>query len=178
MGALCSKSGTLEGGHRVVGTTRTLGGEGGGGKDSIPVNPRQAALDAAERRRQTVRSSLAGRRWAGLKLTGLGGQELRRGTNEANPNAGQLSSQLAAKNASKGAEVQQAERLVVSTRLMARLRLAEDGTLVGLSTPRLIAQIRFDLALALWGLDAPLVSVPVSFLSRTLFSARCLYSVV
>ena len=55
MGTLCSKPGTLEGGHKVIGTTQALGGDGAGRKDSIPVNPRQAALDAAERRRQTVR---------------------------------------------------------------------------------------------------------------------------
>ena len=62
MGGLCSKSGTLQGGHQVIGTTRALGGGdgGGGGKDSIPVNPRQAALDAAERRKQAVRFSFVG----------------------------------------------------------------------------------------------------------------------
>jgi len=54
MGVICSKPGTVQGGHTVVGTTRTLGGDGRGGKDSIPVNPRQAALEAAERRKQTV----------------------------------------------------------------------------------------------------------------------------
>jgi len=91
MGALCSKSGMLEGGHRVVGTTQTLGGDGTGGKDRIAVNPRLAALEAAERRKQA---------------------EQRRGTNEANPNAGQLSGQLAVKNASKGPEPQQPDRLV------------------------------------------------------------------
>ena len=46
----------------MIGTTRALGGGdgGGGGKDSIPVNPRQAALDAAERRKQAVRFSFVG----------------------------------------------------------------------------------------------------------------------
>ena len=55
MGALCSKPGTVEGGHKVIGATRTLGGEGAGGKDSVPLNPRLAALEAAERRKQAVR---------------------------------------------------------------------------------------------------------------------------
>ena len=70
MGALCSKSGMLEGGHKVIATTRALGGEGAGERDSIPANPRQAALDAAERRRKEVGSSLVWRRRspAGLKL--------------------------------------------------------------------------------------------------------------
>lgn len=56
MGALCSKPGTVGGGHTVIGTTRTLGGDGAGGKGAIAVDPRQAALEAAERRKQTVRS--------------------------------------------------------------------------------------------------------------------------
>jgi len=81
----------LQGGHRIIGTTQALGGDGAGRTDSIPLNARQAALDAAERRKQT---------------------EHRRGTNEANPNAGQLAGQLAAKNASRGSEPQQPERLV------------------------------------------------------------------
>jgi len=91
MGALCSKPGTVGGGHTVVGTTRSLGGDGVGGRESIPVNPRQAALDAAERRKQT---------------------EQRRGTNDYNPKAGKLSGQLAARNNSKGPEPQQPDRLV------------------------------------------------------------------
>lgn len=75
-------------------------------------------LRREENKRSVSRSSgdCGGQR-AGLNFT-LTGQERRRGTNEANPNAGQLSSQLAAKNASKGPEPQQPERLVVSTRLM------------------------------------------------------------
>ena len=50
MGGICSKPGTLEGGHQVIGTTRTLGGAGAGGEGDI----RQAALDAAERRQREV----------------------------------------------------------------------------------------------------------------------------
>jgi hypothetical protein len=52
-------------------------------------------------------------------------QEQRRGANVANPNAGQLSVQLMAKNASKGADAQQPDRLVVSARLVLRCRLAD-----------------------------------------------------
>jgi len=55
MGSLCSKPGTLEGGHQVIGTTRTLGSEGAGGKGDKPVNARLAALEAAEKRKQAVR---------------------------------------------------------------------------------------------------------------------------
>jgi len=51
------------------------------------------------------------------------GQERRRGTNEANPNAGQLSGQLAAKNTSRSPEPQQPDRLVVSTRFLLSCRL-------------------------------------------------------
>ena len=54
MGAICSKPGTLEGGHKVVGATRALGGTGAGVEGSVAVNPRQAALEAAEKRRQAV----------------------------------------------------------------------------------------------------------------------------
>lgn len=64
MGALCSKPGTLQGGHKIIGTTQRLGGDGAGGNDSIPVNARQAALDAAERRKKTVRVSLVV--WCGV----------------------------------------------------------------------------------------------------------------
>lgn len=73
MGAACSKSGTLEGGHRVVAVSRTLGDGGGGGEGSAPVNPRQAALVAAERRQQEV-SQISFVKWrrrrssAGLSL--------------------------------------------------------------------------------------------------------------
>ncbi|KAF9652031.1 hypothetical protein BDM02DRAFT_3089999 [Thelephora ganbajun] len=102
MGVLCSKPRTLEGGHKVIGTTHTLNGDGASGEDRIPVNPRQAALEAAEMRKQ---------------------REQRRGTNTVNPNAGKLSSQLAAKNKSKGPEPRQPDKPVVSTRLLLRCRL-------------------------------------------------------
>ena len=46
----------------MIGTTRALGGDGAGGKDGKPVNARQAALDAAERRKQAVRVSFVGGR--------------------------------------------------------------------------------------------------------------------
>jgi len=62
MGALCSRPGTVEGGHQVIGITRALGGENVGGKDSVPLNPRLAALEAAERRKQTVGCLLVGLR--------------------------------------------------------------------------------------------------------------------
>jgi hypothetical protein len=54
MGAFCSKRGTLKGGHRVIGTTQTLGGTDAGREGNIPVDPRQAALKAAEKRKQDV----------------------------------------------------------------------------------------------------------------------------
>lgn len=91
MGALCSKPGTHRGGHRVIGTTQTLGGTTAGGESSIPPDPRRAALVAAERRQK---------------------DEQRRGTKEDNPNAGKLAGQLASKNASKGPEPKQPDRLV------------------------------------------------------------------
>jgi len=93
MGGLCSKPTTVEGGHTVVRPMRTLGGDGGGGKDNTPprANNREAALAAAEKRKQ---------------------DEQRRGTSALNPNAGKLSSQLAAKNRNKSAEPKQPERLV------------------------------------------------------------------
>jgi hypothetical protein len=59
MGALCSKPGTHRGGHRVIGTTQTLGGTTAGGESSIPPDPRRAALVAAERRQKDVRFSVA-----------------------------------------------------------------------------------------------------------------------
>jgi len=55
MGAFCSKPGTLQGGHQVIGTTRALGSDGVGGKADKPVNARLAALEAAEKRKQAVR---------------------------------------------------------------------------------------------------------------------------
>jgi len=60
MGALCSKLGMMEGGHKVVGTTQTLGEGGAGGRDNVALDPRKAVLEAAERRKQTVRLSLVG----------------------------------------------------------------------------------------------------------------------
>jgi len=91
MGAFCSKTGTLRGGHQVIGTTQVLGGTGAGGGGDTPVDPRSALLKAAERRREG---------------------ELLRGTNPKNPNAGKLSGQLAAKNANKGPEPKQPDRVV------------------------------------------------------------------
>jgi len=91
MGAICSKAGTLKGGHKVIGTTQTLGGTGAGGEGNTPTNPRLAALKAAESRKQV---------------------EQKRGTSDDNPNAGKLSSLLASRNASKGTEPQQPDRLV------------------------------------------------------------------
>jgi len=92
MGGLCSKPGTVHGGHTVVGTV-TLGGDSAGRRDSAPpkANTREAALAAAEKRKQ---------------------DEQRRGTSGLNPNAGKLSSQLAAKNRNKSPEPKQPDRLV------------------------------------------------------------------
>lgn len=54
MGSLCSKSGTVIGGHQVLGS-----GPSGPGADpaalSRPVDPRRAAAEAAERRQREVR---------------------------------------------------------------------------------------------------------------------------
>lgn len=125
MGAICSKPGTHRGGHRVIGTTRTLGSVDAGGGGSIPPNPRQAALKAAERRQQEVRllpATYVSNHSHDMLFLSVE-QEQRRGTNEDNPNAGKLSGQLATKNASRGPEPKQPDRLVVSTRSLDVFRL-------------------------------------------------------
>ena len=48
MGAFCSKAGTHEGGHQVIGTTQKLGGEG------VKGDPAKAGLEAAEKRKKEV----------------------------------------------------------------------------------------------------------------------------
>lgn len=72
MGAICSKAGTLKGGHKVIGTTQTLGGTGAGGEGNTPTNPRLAALKAAESRKQVVSPLLAMRRRRPLTRRNLG----------------------------------------------------------------------------------------------------------
>lgn len=62
MGAICSKSGALEGGHKVIGTTQTLGDTGAGGEGHSQANPRLAALKAAEERKRAVSFLLVTRR--------------------------------------------------------------------------------------------------------------------
>ena len=102
-------------GHSVIGTGHTLGGGSAGRRDSTPLraNNREAVLAAAEKRKQDVGFSPLG-----LGQTADVWQEQRRGTSGLNPNAGKLSSQLAAKNRNKSPEPKQPERLVVSTRLL------------------------------------------------------------
>ncbi|EPT04314.1 hypothetical protein FOMPIDRAFT_1113613 [Fomitopsis schrenkii] len=91
MGSLCSKSAHALGG-------RTLADEpvqGASGNSAPPPgpNPRTAAAEAAERRRQAEQS---------------------RGTQSSNPNRGQLAAQLEAnKKAPRVPEATQEERLVV-----------------------------------------------------------------
>jgi len=84
MGSLCSKASTHSGGHTVLGPT------------SQPVqdrpDPRNAAAEAAERRRQTEQS---------------------RGTHSSNPSRGKLAAQLeASKTAPRLPEPRQEEGLV------------------------------------------------------------------
>ncbi|PPR06908.1 hypothetical protein CVT24_011598 [Panaeolus cyanescens] len=80
MGSLCSKPSTYEGGHTVLGSsaTNTPGGSNAGRPP--PPDHRLAAAEAAERRKQAAQ---------------------KRGTNDANPNQGKLSGQLAKQNSSK-----------------------------------------------------------------------------
>ena len=62
--------------------------------------------------------------------------------NEQNPDAGKLSSKLAAKKSSgRGPEPKEPERLVVSTRLLGRSRVGAERweTIVGLSTMQLMS---------------------------------------
>jgi hypothetical protein len=60
MGSLCSKSSNHQGGHVVLGTSNTTGGNPtnrnvtGGGAPTSARDPRTAAAEAAERRMQAV----------------------------------------------------------------------------------------------------------------------------
>ncbi|EIW64681.1 uncharacterized protein TRAVEDRAFT_139761 [Trametes versicolor FP-101664 SS1] len=90
MGSLCSKSGTVSGGHQVLGSASSSGPTGQ--PDGTRPDPRAAAAEAAERR---MKASQA------------------RGTHSANPNAGRLAAQLEAqKGAPRVPEPRQQEQLV------------------------------------------------------------------
>jgi len=87
MGSLCSKHSTLSGGHTVLGSSEATQGQHSEAHDS-----RQAAAEAAERRRQT---------------------EQARGTHTSNPRRGELARKVEeSKAAPKIPELRQEERLV------------------------------------------------------------------
>lgn len=110
MGALCSKSSNLSGGHTLI------------DPQSIPNNRapainsegrRAAVAEAAERRRQSV----SGRDCIGLLVfLILFIQEQARGVNSSNPKSGQLSKKLEInKSQPRAPEGREEERLVVSS---------------------------------------------------------------
>ncbi|KAI9063054.1 hypothetical protein FKP32DRAFT_1676946 [Trametes sanguinea] len=87
MGSLCSKPGTVSGGHQVLGSATSTGSP-----DGTRPDPRAAAVEAAERRQKAAQA---------------------RGVASSNPNAGRLAAQLEAqKGAPRVAEPSQPERLV------------------------------------------------------------------
>ncbi|KAI0669910.1 hypothetical protein C8Q78DRAFT_1079819 [Trametes maxima] len=88
MGSLCSKSGTVSGGHQVLGAGDGSAGPSGGARP----DPRVAAAEAAERRQKAAQG---------------------RGVQSTNPNGGRLAAQLEAqKSAPRVPEPRQQERLV------------------------------------------------------------------
>ncbi|EJF66686.1 hypothetical protein BD309DRAFT_854175 [Dichomitus squalens] len=89
MGSLCSKSGTVTGGHQVLGSAADSTAA-----PSRPDDPRRAAAEAAERRQREAST---------------------RGVQSKNPTAGRLAAKLEAQKSSPRAQEQeQPERLVVS----------------------------------------------------------------
>ncbi|KAM5536176.1 hypothetical protein V8D89_010075 [Ganoderma adspersum] len=91
MGSLCSKSGTVTGGHQVLGSGPS-GPSATPAAPSRPVDPRRAAAEAAERRQREANA---------------------RGVKSTNPNAGRLASKLEAqKSEPRASEPRQPERLV------------------------------------------------------------------
>ncbi|KAI8995619.1 hypothetical protein BD414DRAFT_410846 [Trametes punicea] len=90
MGSLCSKPGTVSGGHQVLGSSSSAAGS----PDGARPDPRTAAAEAAERRQKAAQA---------------------RGVSTSNPNAGRLAAQLESqKSAPRAPEPGQPERLVVS----------------------------------------------------------------
>ncbi|KAI0335282.1 hypothetical protein GY45DRAFT_1317213 [Cubamyces sp. BRFM 1775] len=88
MGCVSSKSGTVSGGHQVLGSASTTEGPSAGARP----DPRTAAAEAAERRQKAAQA---------------------RGTSASNPNAGRLAAQLEAqKSAPRVPEPRQQEQLV------------------------------------------------------------------
>ncbi|KAI0778175.1 hypothetical protein BD413DRAFT_600988 [Trametes elegans] len=90
MGSLCSKPGTVTGGHQVLGSSSSNGGSPPGG--GTRPDPRTAAAEAAERRQKAAQT---------------------RGVQSSKPAGGRLAAQLEAqKNAPRVPEPRQEERLV------------------------------------------------------------------
>ncbi|KAI0801275.1 hypothetical protein C8Q74DRAFT_1241236 [Fomes fomentarius] len=90
MGSLCSKSGTVTGGHQVLGSAASsIPGQTQGTRP----DPRAAAAEAAERRQREAQE---------------------RGVKSTNPNSGQLAAKLQAQKSSlaRAPEPSQPERLV------------------------------------------------------------------
>ncbi|KAI0735177.1 hypothetical protein C8Q76DRAFT_711256 [Earliella scabrosa] len=88
MGSLCSKSGTVSGGHQVLGSAASAPGPTPGTRP----DPRMAAAEAAERRQREAQV---------------------RGVKSTNPNSGQLAAKLQAqKSQPRAPEPSQPERLV------------------------------------------------------------------
>ncbi|RPD82562.1 hypothetical protein L226DRAFT_30591 [Lentinus tigrinus ALCF2SS1-7] len=91
MGSLCSKPGTVTGGHQVLESSSSAAAASGSIPGTRP-DPRAAAAEAAERRQK---------------------EALARGVKSSNPNAGQLAAKLQAqKSQGRAPEPSQPERLV------------------------------------------------------------------
>ncbi|KAH9849769.1 hypothetical protein C2E23DRAFT_348698 [Lenzites betulinus] len=121
MGSLCSKSGTVSGGHQVLGSASSSTGP----PDGTRPDPRIAAAEAAERRQKASHA---------------------RGIQSANPNAGRLAAQLEAqKSAPRVPEPRQQEQLVTTgTRGFVRSRqYGIGGVITTPGTPTMAASRGF-----------------------------------
>ncbi|KAI0724546.1 hypothetical protein C8T65DRAFT_626857, partial [Cerioporus squamosus] len=93
MGSLCSKTGTVTGGHQVLGSSSSA--PASGSTPGTRHDPRMAAAEAAERRQKEVGAAQA------------------RGVKSSNPHSGQLAAKLQAQQSQgRSPEPSQPERLV------------------------------------------------------------------